>query len=862
MAGAAIRNTDSQVVTDCGEDREIVVYRASAFRPRAPLILECPDMNSNRSIAVAVLLGSAVTAFPSKVLAQSVDVAENAHPASEEVIVTATKRATTVQKTPESIAAVVGDELQDRGVNSLADLVQGTPGISLKSEGPSQTEIELRGMTSSGGNSATVGFYLDDVPLTGPASAQNGHVVIDPDLYDLNRIEILRGPQGTLFGSGSMGGTVRLITNQPDPSGFDATAEGMLSATDGGAGLNHKENAMVNIALADTLALRIVGTEDHTSGWIDRIVIAPSDFPQATPIGNAEGVDGTTRGAVQSAPIASRYPGSNANLMYGLRVSALWQPMASLSITPAFFYETSRQNGPNAYDSVSNGIGIPGFGEAHYQPFDQAEPLKDRIAVYSLTANYSLTDFDVSSTTGYFTRGSSQDEEAAEAFNNPSTAIACAIDCSSPPPGPYPGFYGPTGTGPENGIENDPTKQWSEEMRLTSKGDGPLSWVTGLYYSDFYSEWTFDGTTPNFSTFGDLGTGAAATTPNWFDAKSPTSLIQYAVFADASYAVTDEFKVDTGVRLNRFVYRFSSCISGWGSALGAATPSCSGLIPLDSSSFTPKLNLSYTFSSGLMLYANAAEGFRPGGGNALYPTTGPSWSAAFAAMHYTSGKWPSTYKPDSVWSYEVGEKAKPLQGLTVNSSIYFEDWRKIQLEAFPADWALNLNGNYAQVYGADVDVDADLGAGFVLEFTAGYLHEALSGGPHWILPPVHRLPEVAPENGSIALTYSRELTNTYTLTARLDNSYTGVRYSIAFPYQNETSTDSGVYLPMPAYDLTNVRVGILSIDGWGASLFVDNVFNQRAQLESMFTENLPTTPFNRIETNQPLTGGIDLNYRF
>ena len=98
-----------------------------------------------------------------------------------------------------------------RGATSLAALAQGTPGVSLKSEGPSQTEIEMRGMTSSGGNSATVGFYLDDIPLTGPASAQNGHVVIDPDLYDLSRIEILRGPQGTLFGSGSMGGTVRLI---------------------------------------------------------------------------------------------------------------------------------------------------------------------------------------------------------------------------------------------------------------------------------------------------------------------------------------------------------------------------------------------------------------------------------------------------------------------------------------------------------------------------------------------------------------------------------------------------------------------------------------------------------------------------
>jgi len=397
---------------------------------------------------------------------------------------------------------------------------------------------------------------------------------------------------------------------------------------------------------------------------------------------------------------------------------------------------------------------------------------------------------------------------------------------------------------------------------LTSKGDGPLSWVTGLFYSEYWSSWTFNGTTPNFSTFGDLGTFAPATTPHWFDADSPTYLAQYAAFADATYAVTDALKIDAGVRLNRFIYRFSSCISGWGSALGAATPSCTGLIPLDSNSFTPKLNLSYTFPSGLMLYANAAEGFRPGGGNALYPTTGPSWSAAFAAMHYTSGKWPTTYQPDSVWSYEIGEKSRPLPWLTLNSSVYYEDWRNIQLEAFPADWALDLNGNDAQIYGADVDITADLGSGFGLQFAAGYLHEYLDGGPHWIIHPVHTLPEVAPESGSLALTYSTQLTEKYALTARIDNTYTGVHYSIAFPYQNETTTDSGQYLPLPAYDLTNVRVGIMSDDSWTATLFVDNVFNKHAKLESMFTENLPTTPFNRIETNQPLTGGIDLTYQF
>ena len=201
-------------------------------------------MRRRKTIGVVALLGSTAISC-----AHALAVSDAEGPAQlEEVVVTAQKRVSTVQDTPISIAAVSGDDLQARGVASLATLAQGTPGVSLKSEGPSQTEIEMRGMTSSGGNSATVGFYLDDIPLAGPASAQNGHVVIDPDLYDLNRIEILRGPQGTLFGSGSMGGTVRLITNQPNLSQFQSTAQSVLSGTDGG-GFNHKDNLMVNLPL-------------------------------------------------------------------------------------------------------------------------------------------------------------------------------------------------------------------------------------------------------------------------------------------------------------------------------------------------------------------------------------------------------------------------------------------------------------------------------------------------------------------------------------------------------------------------------------------------------------------------------------
>jgi iron complex outermembrane recepter protein len=759
-----------------------------------------------------------------------------------EVVITAEKRVSTVQDTPESIEALSAEDLQASGVPSLATLAQGTPGVSLKSEGPSQTEIEMRGMTSSGGNSATVGFYLDDIPLAGPASAQNGHVVIDPDLYDLNRIEILRGPQGTLFGSGSMGGTVRLITNQPNLSQFQSSAQSVLSGTDGG-GFNHNDNVMINLPLIDdTLAVRVVGSENYTSGWIDRIVANPFPLVGGDPVG-------ILRGDVQDAPIAKQYPGSNAYQSYAARVTLLWQPTQSLSVTPSYFHVTSTQNGISAYDSV------PGT-EAHYQPFDIAEPLTDSLTAYSLNVNYSLPLFDVTSSTARWTRNSTQVEEASEAFNNPLEGITYNSEYGLS----NPGYYGPTGSGPESGKEIDPTTQFTEELRLTSKGNSALSWVGGLYYSHFYSLWTFDGRTPNFSSYMDLGTLAPATTPNWFDAYSPTTLNQEAAFGDATYALTDALKVDVGARFNHYNYRFSSCISGWGSAFGAAMPSCSGQIALAANSFNPKFNLAYTFSPDLMAYATVASGFRPGGGNAAYPTTGSAWGGAFQQQNYPSGKWPSTYEPDSVWSYELGEKARMLDHrVTVNASIYYENWRHVQLEAYPNDWALNINGNYASIYGGDIDMRADLGAGFQLQVAAGYLYEWLDGGPHWVIAPIHKLPEVSPVSGTAALSYFKPLSDSYAFTARLEDSYTGPRYSIFFsnPYEFV-----GTYRQLPSYDLINVRAGVKFRDTWSATLFVDNVFNKHAQLESMFTENEPQPDFTRIETNQPLTAGVDLTYRF
>ena len=226
----------------------------------------------------------------------------------EEVVVTAEKRESTVQKTPISITAISGADLQAQGISNLLSVAQQVPGVSFKTSGPGQTEFEMRGLTSTGGESPTVGFYLDETALTPPAMAQNGKVVIDPNLFDLNRVEILRGPQGTLYGAGSMGGTIKLVTNAPDPKQIAANVQGIGSGTDGG-GFNHTENAMLNLPLLqDVAALRLVVTNKHIQGWIDRDVVNP--FPLES--GEIDKDFATSRrGDVAAAPVVKRVTESN-----------------------------------------------------------------------------------------------------------------------------------------------------------------------------------------------------------------------------------------------------------------------------------------------------------------------------------------------------------------------------------------------------------------------------------------------------------------------------------------------------------------------------------------------------------------------
>ncbi len=251
----------------------------------------------------------------------------------EEIVVTAEKRESTIETTPISLTAVSGADILNSGFSSLASLMLSVPGVSMRSSGPGMTEFEMRGVASNGGNSPTVGFYFDETPMTAPAATNEGKIVISPDLYDLNRVEVLRGPQGTLYGSGSMGGTIRVIPNAPNPEAFESSAEVKFADTDHG-GFDYAANSMINLPFWGGLAaLRIVGSYSSDAGWIDRVVIAPGAFPLPT---------GTVRGNVLAAPIATEYHDVNDVEQTGVRVSAVFKPIDGLTITPSYFYQKLR----------------------------------------------------------------------------------------------------------------------------------------------------------------------------------------------------------------------------------------------------------------------------------------------------------------------------------------------------------------------------------------------------------------------------------------------------------------------------------------------------------------------------------------
>lgn len=322
--------------------------------------------------SVACVCGGASSAWAQQVATPAQQGGADTTPAIGEIVVTATKRSTRLDETPMSITAITGAQLAKTGISDVQSALQGVPGVAFATAGPGKTVFNIRGLSSSGGAAATVGFYIDDVPILSPAHSTNGKTAIDPSLYDLAQVEVLRGPQGTLYGASAMGGTIKLETNRPIADKFEASAH-IGASNPATGGLGYAADAMVNIPIVnDKVALRVVASQKYDNGYVDRIV--NRNFPPA---------GGPSRGDVTSGPttLASTKGGDNNN--FSIRAALLIKPVEGLEITGSVLRQRQHQNDQGLVD-------FPTGGMAHYQPADVAEPSHDKVTIYSLVGKLDL----------------------------------------------------------------------------------------------------------------------------------------------------------------------------------------------------------------------------------------------------------------------------------------------------------------------------------------------------------------------------------------------------------------------------------------------------------------------------------------
>jgi iron complex outermembrane receptor protein len=777
------------------------------------------QMRRRRLLTAVAWGGAAFGALAGSVLAQTASPTDKilgGENVLAEIVVTAEKRESTVQKTPISMTAISGAELQLRGLEDFHSIAQEIPGISMKTSGPGQTEYEMRGLDATGGFSPTVGFYLDDAPLTAPAQAAQGKVVIDPDLYDLNRVEVLRGPQGTLYGAGSMGGTIKLVTNAPQLNAFSVSVQTKESGTDGG-GFNYGGSAMINLPIAtDVAAIRFVGTYKSTSGWIDRIVLNP--FPLETN-------GGATRGNVLSAPVQSSFSDVNWEKLQGGRVSLLLKLGDNLTIQSGLMYQKISTGGPFTIDSP------PGNVEAHFQPFDIAEPLEDNFALYTLTAKYHFDFADLTSATAKWNRHDEQIQDISETIQS-----LLGI----------PSFYPPVGIGGGLQDETDFSDQFSEELRLASNGAGRFQWLAGLFYSNFNSNTTsssdYAGLLPIFGTTDLISVG------------EPINVTQRAVFGEASYKVTDQLKATLGLRYYRYTSK-EEAINGGIASIAGGPGTVLEFGRAENKGFNPKVNLAYTATEDVLVYTTAAKGFRPGGPNTPVPLTGPAQCLTgpgnLQSLGLTSA--PSQFDADNVWSYEVGEKARALGNtFQINTAFYYERWTNVQQLVDPScGFGFTANAGTASVYGSEIELAANLSKSFTVTQNVGYTHATFNDTVRATNTVAgQKLLDVPDVTLNTSVIYSTPVSAAFNFNARGTYSYVGPMQDITFVRNN-----------LPGYSLLNTRAGIAS-DKYSVFVFCDNVTDKRALLTNNVAQTVNVPSFNRWVTNQPRTIGIDLQVHY
>jgi iron complex outermembrane recepter protein len=614
-------------------------------------------MNKN-GMSVVIALGATLALAEGSARADTPDSNELA-----DIVVTAQKTSEPLSKVPISIAAVSGATLADEHITDYSDLSRAVPNLSFTSfGGPGQSNIEIRGISSQAG-SATTGIYLDDVPINVLNIYTTG--ATEPRFFDIDRVEVLRGPQGTIYGASSMGGTIHFVSNQPDVHAVSGQVHSSVGGTQGG-GVNYEGDSVVNLPIVeDVAALRIGALYEHESGWIDR----------ANPDGSIA---------------ARKINDFNTTVV---RATVKVQPTEALTITPAVFLQRVTAGGQDLF-----GLALPPFESPTLLP----ETSRDESAITSLTINYDFGWSDLTSVTGYFWR---KDDRNIDGTVYDSQYLGGSLQAQF-------GFGGAAISALPAPVQfNTGVNQVHQELRLASKPQGPddkWAWIGGLYYSKTRTSLLDNEHISNFNSTFDSVYGD--TPLNVLGTAFPNDLVYYAlsefvntekaVFGQVTYTVLPGLKVTAGARYEEASEDLAFVTEGY---FGGGTP------PFSSSAkghaLTPKAVIAYDVSASTMVYASAAEGFRDGGVNRPVPV--PLCSADLAGLGLTQA--PTDYKSDKLWSYELGVKSRTLQNSVVmTGALYDIRWTNIQTDIILPTCTFDIKDNIgsAESRGVEGQIDA------------------------------------------------------------------------------------------------------------------------------------------------------------
>ncbi|HEY0942730.1 MAG TPA: TonB-dependent receptor [Steroidobacter sp.] len=742
----------------------------------------------------------------------------------EEIIVTAQKRAEGSSKVPISLSVYDAVTLDRIGARDFNDVVKVTPGIEFSDDRGPKKNITIRGIFSQAG-SATSGIYIDDVPVQVRVGILNLVGVGTPRIFDLERVEILRGPQGTLFGASAQGGAVRFITAQPSLTEFSGYSRADVSTTEGGD-LGYEAGISLGGPMVENKAgFRFSAWHRHDGGYVDHDSFLPG-------------------GAVEED---ANYSDSTV-----VRGAMTFAPIEALRITPSMFFQKVKINDSGFFD--------PSGSDEHDSDFVNQNalltPADDKFYLPSLKIEADIGPVALTALTGYVRR---ENDYALDYTNVVASffGLPAARSISEVSPVPY----------------SNHQDVYSQELRLQSSDpNAKLKWTIGGFYSYMRQQvhqeivsaalpamtqelW---GMTVPYAWGADMVNGDRS-----FSATNVLRDRQMAGFAQVDYRVFDKVTLVAGARVARQRSSFTHDAAG---PVNGGTTSTSG--EQEETAVTPKFGINYQLNDSNLLYASAAKGNRMGGANTpLQPT--PQCTEQLREIGVTST--PSSYDSDELWSYEIGSKNRLFGNrLAIEGSAFYIDWKNIQQSIYVPDCLASFVANVgrAEVKGFDLLLNARVTENLHLGLNIGYTDATVaetSGVPGTSIVYAYKGDQLdmfhSPWLFAASVEYAFNVAG-HDAYVRLDDQYRpenpGPFTSLDHPGTPNYST---LYQPNPSQNMLNFRTGV-AINGMEISLYVNNVLNDHPYLYDLAALGVGGSALGSTFTVRPRTVGMGFLYRW